>query len=107
SAWHKPGRSAASTPEAIARNRTGLEIISELREPMLPIAQAYAKRNGLEIDWDDPTATSRELAAITQTPKEFDFPIPELPPQFHYSGPLHDSAGREPVPFSWEKLSGK
>jgi len=95
-----------TTPEAIARNLAGLEIIGELREPTRRIAQAYADRNGLEIDWGNPMATSCELAAITQTPKEFDFPIPELPPGFHYAGPLHDNEGREPVPFTWEKLSG-
>src|SRR5262249_42330723 len=78
-----------TTPEAIARNLAGLEIIGELREPTRRIAQAYADRNGLEIDWGNPMATSCELAAITQTPKEFDFPIPELPPGFHYAGPLH------------------
>src|SRR4029077_18293599 len=44
---------------------------------------------------------------ITQTPKEFDFPIPHLPPQFHYAGPFHDNEAREPVPFPWEKLTGK
>jgi len=43
---------------------------------------------------------------ITQTPREFDFPIPNLPPQFHYAGPFHDSEGREQVPFPWEKLTG-
>src|SRR5262249_6856804 len=96
-----------TTPEAIARNLAGLEIMGELREPMLPIAQTYAKRNGLEIDCGNPAATSCELAAITQTPKEFDLPIPHLPPQFHYAGPLHDNEGREPVSFRWEKLSGK
>jgi MGT family glycosyltransferase len=96
-----------TTPEAKARNVAGLEIVRELRNALLPIAQAYADRNGLEIDWTNPTATSRELAAITQTPKEFDFPIPELPPHFHYAGPLHDNEGREPIPFSWEKLTGK
>jgi len=30
-----------------------------------------------------------------------------MPPQFHYAGPLHDNEGREPVPFDWEKLTGK
>ena len=96
-----------TSPEAVARNLAGLEIVHELREANVPIAQAYAKRNGLDIDWSNPAATSCELAAITQTPKEFDFFIPELPPQFHYGGPLHDSEGREAVPFSWEKLTGK
>jgi MGT family glycosyltransferase len=73
----------------------------------MPIAQLYAQRNGLEIDWSNPAATVSKLAVITQTPKEFDFPIPDLPPQFHYAGPFHDNEGREPVPFPWEKLTGK
>ena len=96
-----------TTPEALARNVAGLQTFGELRGPVLSIAQAYADRNELEIDWSDPAATSCELATITQTPKEFDFPIPELPPHFHYAGPLHDNDGRAPVPFSWEKLTGK
>jgi zeaxanthin glucosyltransferase len=73
---------------------------------MVPIAQSYAERNGLEIDWSNPAATVSKLAVITQTPKEFDFPIPHLPPQFHYTGPFHDNEGREPVSFPWE-LTGK
>jgi MGT family glycosyltransferase len=51
--------------------------------------------------------TVSKLAVITQTPKEFDLPIPQLPPQFHYAGPFHDDEGREPIPFPWEKLTGK
>jgi MGT family glycosyltransferase len=74
---------------------------------VLAIAQEYADRNELEIELSNPAAASCELATITQTPKEFDFPIPELPPRFHYAGPLHDNEGREPIPFSWEKLNGK
>jgi zeaxanthin glucosyltransferase len=74
---------------------------------MMPIAQSYAKRNGLEIDWSNPAVTLSKLAVITQTPKEFDFPISHLPPQFHYADPFHDNEGREPVPFPWEKLTGK
>src|ERR1700751_3648202 len=94
-------------PEALARNIEGLHILREIRERIMPIAQQYAQRNGLEIDWSNPAATVSRLAVITQTPKEFDFPIPDLPPQFHYAGPFHDSEGREPVPFPWEKLTGK
>jgi len=96
-----------TTPEAMARNMSGLQTFGELRGPVRANAQAYADRNELEIDWENPAATSCELATITQTPKEFDFPIPQLPPGFHYAGPLHDNKGREPVPFSWEKLNGK
>jgi zeaxanthin glucosyltransferase len=94
-------------PEALARNVAGLQIVSEYREAMLPIAQAYAEQNGLEIDWSNPAATISKLAVITQTPKEFDFPIPRLPPQFHYAGPFHDNVGRELVAFPWERLTRK
>lgn len=94
-------------PEALARNIAGLQIFSEYREALLPIAQAYAERNGLEIDWSNPAATISKLAVITQTPKEFDFPIPRLPRQFHYAGPFHDNEGRAPIAFPWEKLTGK
>ena len=96
-----------TSAEAIARNVAGLQIFGELREPMVPIAHAYAERNGVDVDWSNPDATVSQLAVITQTPKEFDLPIPDLPPQFYYAGPFHDNEGREPVPFCWEKLTGK
>jgi UDP:flavonoid glycosyltransferase YjiC (YdhE family) len=51
---------------------------------------------------------SRQAAAIvSQTPKEFDLPGIPWPPQFHYAGPFFDDAGREPIPFRWEKLDGR
>jgi zeaxanthin glucosyltransferase len=96
-----------TSPEALARNASGLQIVGEFRRTLMPIAQSYAERNGLEIDWSDPAATVSKLAVLTQTPKEFDLPIPHLPPQFHYAGPFRDDEGREPIPFSWEKLTGK
>ena len=96
-----------TSPEALARNVEGLQIFRQMRERVVPIAQAYAERNGLKIDWSNPGATVSKLAVITQTPKEFDFPIPHLPPQFHYAGPFHDNHGRDPVPFPWEQLTAK
>jgi zeaxanthin glucosyltransferase len=44
---------------------------------------------------------------ITHTPNEFDFPGIAWPTQFHYTGPFHDSEARKPIPFPWEKLTGK
>jgi zeaxanthin glucosyltransferase len=96
-----------TSPEALARNTRGLQILREIGKKTMPIAQSYGERNGLRIDWSNPAATVSKLAVITQTPREFDFPIPNLPPQFHYAGPLHDNEGREPVPFPWEKLTGQ
>lgn len=94
-------------PDAQERNLAGVQIMGEIfGDGSMRIAQAYAERNGLKIDWSNPAATVSKLAVITQTPKEFDFPIPHLPPQFYYAGPFHDNGGREPVPFPWEKLNG-
>jgi UDP:flavonoid glycosyltransferase YjiC (YdhE family) len=96
-----------TTQEGIARNLEGLKWVGELFGPALAIAKPYAERVGLEIDWSDPAATTSKLAVISQTPKEFDFPNPNWPVHFHYAGPLYDDGGREPVPFPWEKLSGR
>ena len=94
-------------PEALARNLEGLKKLGELFTPILAVAKSYAEKSGLEIDWNDPTATASKLAVITQTPKEFDFPGTPWPAQFHYTGPFQDDEGREPVPFPWKKLTDK
>jgi MGT family glycosyltransferase len=95
-----------TTPDALARNVEGLKKFGGLLAPVLAVAKSYAEKNGLHIDWNDPTATVSKLAVITQTPKEFDFPISNWPPQFHYAGPFHDDEGRAQVDFPWEKLTG-
>jgi zeaxanthin glucosyltransferase len=96
-----------NTPEAYARNIEGLKKIGGYFVQMLAAARPYAEKVGLQIDWNNPSATNSKLAVITQTPKEFDFPISNWSPQFHYAGPFHDDQGRERVPFPWEKLTGK
>ncbi|HYZ74667.1 MAG TPA: nucleotide disphospho-sugar-binding domain-containing protein [Chthoniobacterales bacterium] len=96
-----------STPEARARNIEGVKALCEIFARFAPLPMAYAEKVGLKIDWSDRDATLSKLAVITQTPKEFDFPGISWPAQFHYTGPFHDDEGREPVPFPWEKLTGK
>jgi zeaxanthin glucosyltransferase len=95
-----------TTPEAVARNIEGVKASVEILAQMMPGVIAHAEKVGLKIDWSDPGATVSKLAVVTQTPREFDFPGTPWPPQFHYAGPFHDSEGREPVPFAWEKLNG-
>src|SRR5260370_1186460 len=95
-----------NTPEAFAKYIEGLKKIGGYFAQILAAARPYAEKVGLQIDWNNPSATNSKLAVITQTPKEFDFPISNWPPQFHYAGPFHDDEGREQVPFPWEKLSG-
>ena len=96
-----------TSAEARARNIEGVKMIGNFFPPVRGIAQAYAKENGLQIDWSDPTATTSKLAVITQTPREFDFEGTPWPAHFYYAGPFHDDDGREPVAFPWEKLTGE
>ena len=95
-----------STPEARTRNLEGVREAGEIFAPIASLAMSYGEKMGLQIDWSDFAATASKLAVITQTPKEFDFPGIPWPAQFHYTGPFHDSEGREPIAFPWEKLTG-
>jgi zeaxanthin glucosyltransferase len=96
-----------TTQEALDKNVEGLQIVGKLFVDVVSVAKPYAEKIGLEVDWENPNSTASKLAIVSQLPKEFDFPnIPWLP-QFHYAGPFHDGAGREPVPFPWEKLSSE
>ncbi len=97
-------------PDARARNLEALKKSDNAFFGLVqPLAAEYAERVGLKLDWSDPAATvSRHAAAIvSQTPKEFDFPGIPWPSQFHYAGPFFDEAGRESVPFPWEKLDAR
>lgn len=96
-----------TTPEALARNQAGVRGLLQVYEPMKSIAQAYAKKVGLDIDWSDPYATISKLAWLTQTPKEFDFESSHWPGQFHYTGPFHDEFGRIESNFPWDRLTGE
>jgi MGT family glycosyltransferase len=95
------------SPEGRARNIAGLKVIGELGASQQKVAAAYAEAAGLKFDWSSPYAAHSQLAILTQAPREFDFPGTPWPEQFHYAGPFHDGEGREPVPFAWEKLTGK
>src|SRR5258708_9255826 len=94
-----------TTPAALPRNRKGVESFLEMLGPTIAVARAYAKRAGLDVDWDNPSATISNLAWITQTPREFDFESSHWPPHFHHTGPFHDGAGRTNVDFPWQRLT--
>ena len=93
-----------------ARNLDGLKTSDNAFFGLVqPLAEEYAEQAGLKLDWTNPPETvSRQAAVIvSQTPREFDLPGIPWPPQFHYAGPFFDDAGREPIPFHWEKLDGR
>jgi zeaxanthin glucosyltransferase len=96
-----------TTPAARARNLKGVELFFERLESTIAVAKAFANRTGIEVDWDDYSATISKAAWITQTLKAFDFEGSHWPPQFHYTGPFHDGAGRVGLDFPWEQLTGE
>ena len=96
-----------TTSAALARNQKGVDRFLQTLTPTIAVAKAYAKRVGLEVDWDNRSATISKLAWITQCPREFDFESSHWPPQFHHTGPFHDGAGRMQFDFPWERLTGE
>jgi zeaxanthin glucosyltransferase len=94
-------------PAALTRNRKGLASLNRMLTEANAAAREYARRNGLPIDWEDPSATISKLAHITQTPKEFDFESSHWPPQFQHTGPFHDDTGRIETEFPWDRLTGE
>jgi zeaxanthin glucosyltransferase len=95
-----------TTPEALARNRDGVEKFAQIEKPGIEVVRAYARRVGLEVDWNDPFATISRLAWMVQMPKEFDFKDAAWPKPFHYTGPWHDGSGRMDTNFPWKRLTG-
>lgn len=55
----------------------------------------------------DIKATFPELAHITPLPQCLDFPQPDLPSAFHYTGPFVDEAARPFIDFPWGRLDGR
>ncbi len=107
--WVVPGP-YEDTPAGRARNLDGLKKNDNAFFGLVqPLAEEYAERAGLKLDWSDPPGTiSRQAVAIvSQTPKEFDVPGIPWPPEFHYGGPFFDDEARQPTPFPWEKLDGR
>jgi zeaxanthin glucosyltransferase len=96
-----------TTASALARNREGVAKRAKIMENASSGIRAYAKSAGLDVEWDNPSATISKLAWITQCPREFDFESSHWPPQFHHTGPFQDGMGREKLDFPWERLTGE
>ena len=96
-----------TSPQALTRNREGVQKFAKMLERHNGGIRAYAEKTGLKIDWEDPGYTLSSLASITQTPRAFDFESSHWPPHFHHTGPFHDGKGREKLEFPWERLTGE
>lgn len=92
------------------RNQMGNFFISRIGQPIWNVVVQQRQ------EWNLPLYNCRQdagsqLAQICQLPAEYDFPRVNLPQCFHYTGPLQEPSGNEPVSFDisfpFEKLTGK
>ncbi|MDZ8081957.1 MAG: glycosyltransferase [Nostoc sp. DcaGUA01] len=90
------------------RNRAGNFLLDRLSLKISDLVVNQRRR------WNLPPYVKAEdaagkLAHICQLPAEFDFPREQLPQCLHYTGPLQDPSGLEPISssisFPFEKLS--
>jgi len=93
------------------RNKLGNELLNYLTRPIWDVLVDQRRQ------WQLPPHKQRDdaysqLAQICQLPAIFDFPRDNAPKQLHYTGPLQNLAGVEPVSFKhlnfpFERLTGK
>ncbi|MBI4780644.1 MAG: glycosyltransferase [Oscillatoriophycideae cyanobacterium NC_groundwater_1537_Pr4_S-0.65um_50_18] len=80
------------------RNRVGNALGRRLTQPVWQVIVQQRQQWQLPPHQSRGQAQSR-LAQICQLPAIFDFPRERLPDWFHYTGPLQDPSGLEPVRF--------
>jgi MGT family glycosyltransferase len=96
----------SSTWWARLRNQIGYQILNRASKPIQAVISEYRQEWQLP-SYSSPNQNYSQLAQLSQAPAEFEFPRQDLPPWFHFTGPYHLSASREPVPFPYEKLTGQ
>jgi len=92
---------------SLLRNKLGYSIFSYLLKPIVQAVNKYRYDCKLPIYSDYPNDFCSELAILCQQPAEFDFKRSNLPRCFHFTGPYHEPATRDPVYFPFEKLTGQ
>jgi MGT family glycosyltransferase len=88
------------------RNRAGYSLLNRIMRPIREVVSEYRQRWNLP-SHSHPNDAYSQLAQVSQQPAEFEFPRQHLPQCFHFTGPYHNPASREPVSFPFEKLTGQ
>lgn len=89
------------------RNRMGVDGFLKVLSNITAMTAEHMQSKGLHPDTSDVYWRTSKLAYLSQIPAVLDFPADHYPPHFHRTGPFHDGAGREPVAFPWERLTGE
>lgn len=87
------------------RNQIAYTILDQSCQPILQTINRYRQQ------WKLPSyrhiySSNARLAHISQQPASFDFPCPDLPSHFRYTGPFRN-ASPQTVPFPYEQLTGQ
>ena len=88
------------------RNGIGYSLFSRLTQPITTLLNSYRQQWQLT-PHRKPNDRYSLLAQISQQPAAFEFPRRQLPAHFHFTGPFHQSVGRDIPEFPWEKLTGQ
>ena len=96
-----PGRSLP----ARVRNAVGYALSDWMTRPVARVVGEYRHRWHLP-RLESPEDSFSRLAQICQMPRQFDFPRTNLPPTFHYVGPLRRRRSRQ-IEFPWDRLDGR
>ncbi len=88
------------------RNNLGYQILTRIVKPRYDVLKSYRQKWNLPLDSSVNNLYST-LAQVSHQPAELEYPRKILPKCFHFTGPYHYSAKREPVAFPWEKLTGQ
>ncbi|QSJ15487.1 glycosyltransferase [Nostoc sp. UHCC 0702] len=88
------------------RNQSLYQLLNFFGKPIRQVVADYRRQWKLP-PYSHPNQTYSQLCQVCQQPAEFEFPRQKLPKSFHFTGPFHLPASREPIPFPWEKLTGQ
>ncbi len=88
------------------RNRAAYSVLNRIARPIREVIAEYRREWKLP-PHSRPNDNYSQLAQLSQQPAEFEFPRQQLPKVFHFTGPYHNPASREPVSFPFEKLTGQ
>ncbi|GAA6619997.1 glycosyltransferase [Scytonema sp. NUACC26] len=91
---------------AYLRNQMGYKLLTSVSKPIRKTVAEYRKQHNLPLPSRSNDAFS-PLAQISQQPAEFEYPRQNLPKWFHFTGPYHNSTGRESIAFPYDKLTGQ
>jgi len=87
------------------RNLVAYHLLDRNSKPIEEVLNRYRQEWRLPLKHGFSLSCSR-LAHISQQPATFEFPCPNLPESFHYTGPFRNCSS-QPISFPFERLTGQ